>query len=358
MTHAISPPTTLPPRSGAMTTTRSHSGQHRLRTWFGRGLGAVVVVGLALAATGWTFQTIATGMDQRAHPAPGLMTDVNGYRLHVRCTGQGSPAVILETGLGAWSSHWALVQPVVAEVTRVCSYDRAGLGWSDNGRSPRDARQIATELHALLGTAGIAGPYVLAGHSNGGLYARMFAGMYSDEVVGMVLADATPVDLFERLPAQRADFASVEQQARTFQVVAPFGIVRLLIGSALSELDRFPAAERAEIAAIDSVPRQWQGMAAEIESLQASMAQVGQLSPLGALPLVVLSSTEGAGTPEEARIKRQMSAEMAELSSNSREVQVTGATHTGLAVNPDHASVMSGAIRQVLDAARKGQPLP
>ena len=100
-------------------------------------------------------QIVASGIDQRAAPAPGVVIEVNGYPLHVRCTGQGNPTVILETGLGAWSSHWALVQPVVAEATRVCSYDRAGRGWSDSGPLPRDARRIAMELHALLGGADI-----------------------------------------------------------------------------------------------------------------------------------------------------------------------------------------------------------
>jgi pimeloyl-ACP methyl ester carboxylesterase len=206
--------------------------------------------------------TIATDRDQRVHPAPGTMVDVNGRSLHLRCTGQGSPAVILETGLGGWSSFWALIQPAVGQTTRVCSYDRAGLGWSEAGSEPRDARQIATELHALLGAASVAGPFVLVGHSNGGLYTRMFAGMYPDEVVGMVLADPTPVDLFERLPGPAAAMTGFGQQARTFQMLAQFGVVRLVIDSALSDLDRFPTGARAEIAAIYSLPGHWRGAAA------------------------------------------------------------------------------------------------
>jgi pimeloyl-ACP methyl ester carboxylesterase len=327
--------------------------------WFKRGVGAFIVLVLGLAGTGLAYQAIATESDRRSMPAPGQMVAVSGTSLHIQCTGQGSPTVILETGLGAWSSHWALIQPVVAEHTRVCSYDRAGLGWSDAGPSPRDARQIAIELHALLQTAAVPGPYVLAGHSNGGLYARMFASLYPNEVVGLVLADATPVDLFERLPATRSDFTNVAQQSRTFSWLAPFGVVRLLIPSAVEpELARLPARPRDEIIARNSTGPQWAGLAADLDALSASMVQVAQTGDLGARPLVVLSSTRGAAASvADAKTKLQFDAEIAALSSDSRHVVVEGATHTGLASNPDHAAYVADAIRQVLDSVRTGQPL-
>jgi pimeloyl-ACP methyl ester carboxylesterase len=327
--------------------------------WFKRIVGALLVLVLGLAGSGLAYQAIATQSDWRSMPPTGQLVAVNGTSLHIQCTGQGGPTVILETGLGAWSSHWALIQPAVAEHTRVCSYDRAGLGWSDAGPSPRDARQIATELHALLQTAAVPGPYVLAGHSNGGLYARMFASLYPDEVVGLVLADATPVDLFERLPATRGDFASVEQQSRTFGWLAPFGVVRLLIPSAVGpELARLPARARDDIIARNSTGPQWTGLAAELDALSASMVQVAQTGDLGARPLVVLSSTRGAAASvADAQTKLQLDAEIAALSSNSRHVVVEGATHTGLASNPNHAAYLADAIRQVLGSVRTGQPL-
>ncbi len=184
----------------------------------------------------------------------------------------------------------------------------------------------------------------------------MFAGLYPDEV-GMLLADATPVDLLQRLPEQAAALTNAGQRARTFQRLASFGIVRLLIGSALGELDRFPAGARDEIAAFESVPGHWKAYADEVDALPESMSQVGQLGGLGTLPLIVLSATEGSGSPEEARIKRETHAEMAAISSDSRQIVVEGATHTGLAVNPDHASTTSAAIRQLVDAVRMGRLL-
>jgi pimeloyl-ACP methyl ester carboxylesterase len=322
----------------------------RRRTWFRRSLGVVAVVLLELAVTGLVYQAETTEHDRQALPAAGRLVDIGGHRLHVQCSGQGGPTVLLETGLGAWSSHWALVQPTVAEHTRVCSYDRAGLGWSDSGPLPRDARQIATELRVLLQNAEIPGPYVLAGHSTGGLYARLFASLYPTDVVGLVLMDPTPVDLFESQPATRGRLAAVEWQARTFQWLAPFGIVRLLIPGALgAELTAYPTRARDEIVAINSVGRQWEAVAAEVESLPDSMAQVGRRAGFGSLPLVVLSSTRG-GTEsvDEVPTKLRLDTETAALSSNGRHVLVNGATHTSLVSNPDDARV---TIKAILEAA-------
>jgi pimeloyl-ACP methyl ester carboxylesterase len=124
--------------------------------------------------------------------------DVGGYALYLYCAGAGSPTVVLEAGGDDVAETWSLVQPEVAEFTRVCSYDRAGLGQSDPGPEPRDSLQIVKELHALLTNAGIEGPYVLVGHSLGGMYMRLFADRYLEEVVGLVLVDSAHIDQFER----------------------------------------------------------------------------------------------------------------------------------------------------------------
>jgi pimeloyl-ACP methyl ester carboxylesterase len=146
-----------------------------LGSWIWRGLVWLVAGLLALAVIGAIYQAIATQIDQRTYLTPGEMVDVNGQLIHINCIGEGSPTVILESGLGTMSADWANVQPQVAKATRVCSYDRAGTGWSERGPTPRDPKQIARELHTLLGKAGIDGPYVLVGQSFGGLYVRMYA---------------------------------------------------------------------------------------------------------------------------------------------------------------------------------------
>jgi pimeloyl-ACP methyl ester carboxylesterase len=124
-------------------------------------------------------------------PAPGKIVDISGTKLHINCLGTGSPVVILESGLPGVSLDWVLVQPEVAKVTRVCSYDRAGFGWSGPGKQPRTADQIADELAALLLTAAVPPPYVLVGHSAGGIYVRRFTRKHPDQVIGMVLVDST-----------------------------------------------------------------------------------------------------------------------------------------------------------------------
>src|SRR5829696_6035048 len=113
-------------------------------------LGLVVAL-LVLAVLGAIYQTIATELAERAYPAPGEMVAVKGHSLHINCVGQGSPTVVLDSGLGLFSAQWVRVQRKVSGTTRVCAYDRAGMGWSEMGPDPRDARQITGELHTLLG---------------------------------------------------------------------------------------------------------------------------------------------------------------------------------------------------------------
>src|SRR5215207_7947033 len=158
-------------------------------------LGLVVAL-LALAVAGAIYQAIATDLAERAYPPPGEMVDVGGYRLHINCEGQGTPTVVLDAGSGGMSAQWVRVQREVSDTTRVGAYDRAGMGWSEMGPDPRDAKQISYELHTLLSKAGIEGPYVLVGHSLGGMYMQTYASRYPDEVAGVALVDSSQSDQF------------------------------------------------------------------------------------------------------------------------------------------------------------------
>src|SRR5947209_2848949 len=136
-------------------------------------------------AGGAVFQAIASS--RTLHHPPGSLIDAGGYRMHLNCTGQGSPPVVLDSGLGdSWMS-WRPVQPRISEFTRVCSYDRAGMGWSDPSPNPRTSRSIANELHSLVHAAAIPTPFILVGHSLAGLNVRAYAANYRQDLAGLVL---------------------------------------------------------------------------------------------------------------------------------------------------------------------------
>ena len=173
--------------------------------------GAIFITTLGII--GAVYQSLATSRDRELYPPPGQLVDVGGYRLHVYCIGEGSPTVVLEAGSGGKGViAWSLVQERMAITTRVCSYDRAGLGWSDPDPTdqPRPSLRVAQSLYTLLHNAGIDGPYVLVGHSSGGLHVRSFASQYPEEVVGMVLlgtrieVKANAIALFDGAIADRA----------------------------------------------------------------------------------------------------------------------------------------------------------
>jgi hypothetical protein len=164
--------------------------------WTKRVLVGIAGLVLVLLLAGVVFQFVTTKIDERRYPALGEMVDVGGYNLHLNCTGKagGAPTVVLDSGLGGTVLDWQLVQPELAKSTRVCTYDRAGMGWSDPGPQPRTSRQIVKELHTLLGNAGVRGPYLLVGHSFGGTNMQVYASQYPDEVAGMVLVDSALED--------------------------------------------------------------------------------------------------------------------------------------------------------------------
>ena len=175
----------------------------RMRRWLVWS-GRLLLSMIALALLGATYQAIATWRAARAFPQPGQLVDVGGHKLHIHCLGTGSPTVVTENGLGSSSPDWSLVQPAVSQTTRICSYDRTGSGWSEAGPGPRTSHQISAELHTLLTNAGIAGPYVLVGHSAGGMHVQVYASQYPAEVAGLVLVDPTPAQAIMRFaPEQR-----------------------------------------------------------------------------------------------------------------------------------------------------------
>ncbi len=242
----------------------------------GRWLVVPVIATLLLMAVGGAFATVSAATGRTTQSGSGQMIDVGGHRLYIECTGSGSPTVVLQAGLGASSSSWAGIAPNVAASTTVCAYDRAGHGRSEEAAGPQDGIALATDLHTLLERAGVAGPYVLVGHSSGGPYVRVFAARYPDEVAGMVLLDAQPADAFTALPDYPGFYG-------------PYRIVATLAPSLARVGSWVPLRMPADPSGIGAA----RSMRDEVIALPDALQQAQALTTLGDRPLVVVTAGSG-----------------------------------------------------------------
>ena len=250
------------------------------------------------------------------------------------CRGTGSPVVILQAGLGADSSAWRRIQQAVAETTTVCSYDRAGRGRSDPAPAPQDAAGIARDLHDLLAKAGIAGPYVLAGHSSGGPYVRVFQHLYTEDVVGMVLVDPQPADAFTALPDYPGTYDYLLLTAGLAPSLARIGLIGPLFG----------------VGPTDVTAAQARSIRDEYRTLPRSLELAAEVTSLGAIPLIIVS----AGTGSQRGWAEAQVAQVG-LSTNAVQRVSAGATHESLLETDSAASLR--AILEVVEAVRTGTPV-
>jgi pimeloyl-ACP methyl ester carboxylesterase len=309
---------------------------------------------MGVAGTGLIFQVFATKNDQQEFPAPGELVDIGGYQMHINCIGNGTPTIILDALSGGSSASWGLVQPEIAQSTRVCAYDRAGAGWSDRGPTPRDMNQQVRELHVLLAGARVDGSYVLVGHSYGGRIARVYAKTYPGEVVGMVLIDPGMLDDHPRFSRQNHKEHAAEQRLITVaRWLAPFGVVRLFPPQ--FEYYDLPAQLAAASDSFGVTTKFFQSLIDEFRAHPQTVGQERDVTSLGSIPLIVVSAT--APDDQTRRVWTEINGELAELSTNGVHRDVPGATHEGLVWKMDDAQVTLDSIRRVLDSARTGQPL-
>jgi len=288
------------------------------------------------AAAGATYQWMATRKDLAAAPPPGQLVDVGGHRLHLWCMGTGAPPVILEAGLGGSTADWGFVQPEIARFTRACSYDRAGMGYSDAGPSPRTARRIAEELARLIDRGGLGGPVVLVAASSGGFDVRVFASDHTDRVAGLILVDASHED-------QRHEVPSL---ARWVPLLSSIGVFRLLgisfgpsPGSLAPSVQRFIEATKFRAAG-------YQAAADEIIHIRDSASQVRTSRRTLNVPVVVVTGGRNADTTW-----RDLQRDQVKLS--ERGCQIV-AEQSGHLVQIDQPEIVVNAARIVVDAARTG----
>jgi pimeloyl-ACP methyl ester carboxylesterase len=284
---------------------------------------------------------------------PGRLIDVGGFRLHVNATGEGGPVVVFDAALAGSSVSWTFVQPPIARFARAFAYDRAGFGWSDAGPLPRTAGRIADELHRLLERAGETPPYVLVGHSFGGLVMQIFAARFSTETAALVLVDpAHPQDWVRPAPKEQVRLDRGARLCRQGATAASWGVAHLvsaLVGAGalrparalvrlassgdlradadqdwlLAPMFKLPPDAQRTLRWFWTRPRFYEALASQIESMPSSAAETltARAGGYGGLPLVTISSTD----PSEHRLRQQEA--LAAMSSRGRHLIATNSGH-------------------------------
>jgi pimeloyl-ACP methyl ester carboxylesterase len=312
-------------------------------------LTTVVLVVLVLG--GATYQGVATALERRRYPHPGQLHDVGGHQLHLRCLGDGSPAVILEAPATAFSAAWGWIQPELAETTTVCSYDRAGLGWSEAGDRPFDPARVPPELHALLRAGRVPPPYVIVGQSLGGAFARLFAVRYSEDVAALVLLDATHPEAVAG--ADRGELERFRLMLRVAPWAARIGLLRLT-GALSSVAEGLPEPQHGAAVSFLNRPDHLARSAAEFDALEATMDLVRETGPVGDLPLLVLPASVAAEGPSAVDFKRWQNLQRSYLKLSSQSVlrPVPDATHTSMLTDRAAALFVARQIRELVQRLR------
>src|SRR4051794_19264636 len=312
----------------------------------GRWILAPVVAVLALAPVAATYENISVVRDRHTYAAPGSTYDVGGHRLYLDCLGQGSPTVVLDNGLGEVAASWARIVADVDTTTRVCAYDRAGQGWSDDATA-QDGVTAARDLHTLLSVAGEHGPYLLVGHSIGGTYALTYAARYPQQVAGMVLLDSSSPEQFSSIPSYPGQYAVAHRVEALAPTLSRLGLGRVLAAVAPSHL---PTSAADEVTALTADAHGARSVSAEWQVLPKLFEQARALTTLGSRPLAVLTAsesqqkTDGWGAAQDR---------LAALSSHSVH-RVVESTHLGLLEDQLGSSAAVKAIDEVIASARTG----
>ena len=286
---------------------------------------------------------LAQGAPPQKSPEPlGKLVDVGGYRVHLYCTGAGSPAVVI-VGAGL-SFNWGLVQPEVAKFTQVCAYDHSGIGWSDSG--PKDSCSLRVgEVHNALKNVGINGPFVLVGHSLGALVARLYAGRYPDEVAGVVFVDHA----FHLDPSDAKLLPPLPPEPPKPGAPAPTGGIEedpnfSKMSARDRELQMWALSQPRNMTALQNNPTLMPQCMADAEALAKDHPH-----PLADKPLVDVSTDENRIAPY---VKLQ--ADLLTLSENSKEIVAQNSSHFVIIDRPD---VVVDAIKQAVQAIRTHTPL-
>lgn len=279
--------------------------------WIGPLVSSTIGLGLMTVGTSVLYQALSEAREQRRYPPPGRLIDVGGHRLHYLDMGKGGPTVVLDSGLGCSMLDWCYVQPEVARFTRVCTYDRAGYGWSEPGPGPRSAQRIVDELLTMLKSADIPAPYVLVGHSLGGLHMQLFARQHPELVAGLVLVDSSPFDQRQRVPRPvRARWLLQQLRWQLFlwssPLLARLGVVRIQkrLQRPRTGPTRYPSAVQPIAEAQRLRSRAFDWTLGEARAIERSEEEVRTAPAFPPIPLIVLAAENSAGNALQQRWRK------------------------------------------------------
>jgi pimeloyl-ACP methyl ester carboxylesterase len=347
----------------------SSSGVRILR-WLRRGALALVGLVLLLACVGAAYQLIGNWRDARRFPQRGRFVQAGPIKMNMDCTGSGSPTVILEQGGGMPALGWMKVQPQIAQFTRVCSYDRAGYGWSEPGPMPRTIPRMAHELKALLDASGEKSPYVMVAASLGGPIVRLYAGLCPNDVAGMILVDAAHEDQQKRaqsvqppelIAESNREVASYQRWERLRRpLMLHLGIDRFQVYFT-PQSEQMPHVFWEEYLYLSQKPGFQETAASEIRSFPDSSSDLHGVN-FGDRPLIVLTAGKMTFTPEpfltkeiEDKIRNawiELQAEQAHLSTRGKQIIVPDSGHVIMFERPD---AVVAAIREVWSEVKAGR---
>lgn len=325
-----------------------------------RVLGFCVALIVIAMFVGLIYQAVYSAKGKREYPPPGRLIDAHGYRLHLLCSGEGTPTVVLHW---PYSLAWYRVQPEIAKFTTVCAIDPAGLGWSDSGPGIRDSNEIAAELNEVLTRGNVQPPYVLVAHSRGAFFVRVFVSRFRPEVAGIVLVEPEEEDTPTRIPESNISW-STRMLLHMGPLLTRIGVVRLakLCGAhTWMEGDTVPEKIERESVALECRPSFVKAEADHQWQLERSAEEARSSGTLGSIPLTVISrdpSYYPSHDPEsmkasDARIEAtwsELQQEQLKLSSDSRQVRAIGAGHGVPWQRPD---VVIEAVRAIVESTRE-----
>jgi len=299
---------------------------------------AVPLIALFYAATGYPFTV-------QHYPPPGERIRVSGHFMHLHCDGKGAPVVVMDAGLGGTSLDWSRVQPNLSNYSRVCTYDRAGYGWSDSSPLPRTSKVIVRELRGLLKNAGVGGPYVLVGHSFGGLNMQLFAREYPADTAALVLVDSSDAYQF-----------SGHDQGGMPMTTAPSGQFLLFYHPEIPA--HLPVELQWLAQQLASLPRTYAAVRGELSAMRISAMQVRDAPPLPDVPVVILTRGRRVwpDTPAGDRLEQTWSALQNQLAGSAHDVTHIIATHSGHYIQLDQPNLVIDAIRKILDTVWRTHP--